>query len=657
MSWNGGGVRRSAARLCGATLLMAFAATVSVGRARGQESPDPGKLAENPHLLAAQEAQHRNDYSAAEREYKAVLAELPRSAELHMNLGLIYQLEGRVLEAMVEFERSLKLNPELAGANFMLGVDLCKQGEGRKAAPYLEAALKRDPTRVEVSLWLATAEEMSGAVAQEIATLEHALELEPTNPDLLYQLGQGYERLGRMEIDRKEGAGLGASFTEELLGDSYATSGDWPTSILHYESALAASPGRRGLQAKLGEGYLRAGKLDRAAEEFKGELLVDPHGVRALLGRGEVELIEGDVDGGLRDWAEALRTDRRYSERVLGMGGGDERGAEQLQPKDVERLKQIAPELERRGTGVPEFALAYIAGQGGRREAESSGADKPACTAAGLKAAASSGRVSELASCGSRLAPAKVPVELRPAVAGAMLEFGAEKGALRLLGDGPAGGRALPEEVYLRARCYERLSTRAYVQLYQTNPDSYRAHQLMADLAAAKNDDRKAAEEYRAALALRPTAPNLHYSLGHVLWKSSDVGGARPEFEAELAINPRHAGALRDLGDTYLMEHQPQKALEYFERVLAEGGETPDLDRDLGTAYAQAGEYRKAEAKFELALPTDRDGSVHFKLGRAYAAMGEKEKAAREFALSAELNRKLHSKLEEQTPRRYEIER
>ena len=647
-------------------MLVIVCAATWVQAARGQGSSAAAKLAANPHFVAAQEAQHRKDYGAAEREYKAALAALPNSPELRMNLGLVYQLEGRVPEAMAEFRRSLDGNPELAGANFMLGVDLCRQGEGRKAVPHLQAALRRDPARVETSLWLATAQEMSGDVRREVATLGNALKIEPANPDLLYQLGQAYERLGRMELDRKDGMGPGASFPEELLGDSYATSGDWPASILHYENALAAAPGRPGLFAKLGEGYLRAGKLDRAAQEFAGELQVDSHAVRALVGEGEVKLIEGDLDGGLRDWTEALGTDRRYTERVLGMGSGGEPGLEQLPAQDVEQLKRLTPELGRRGTPAAALTLAFIASEGAppdlAGEATSSvdssfAKTKTACAAATMNEAASSGHISELASCGARLEPAEVPVELRLRVASAMLEFGEENGALRLLDETRVGPRVTPEEVYLRARCYERLSTRAYVKLYQADPNSYRAHQLMADLAAAKNDDRKAEEEYRAALALRPAAPNLHYSLGHVLWKSSDVSAARPEFEAELAINPRHAGALRDLGDTYLMEHQPRKALAYFERLLAVGGETPDLDRDLGTAYAQAGEYRKAEAKFQLALPTDRDGSIHFKLGRAYAAMGEKEKAAHEFAMSEDLNRKLHTRLEEQTPRRREIER
>ncbi len=59
-----------------------------------------------------------------------MLVEAPEFAEVHMNLGLIYQLQNRTPEAMAEFRRALKIKPTLAGANFFLGVDYCKVGEG-----------------------------------------------------------------------------------------------------------------------------------------------------------------------------------------------------------------------------------------------------------------------------------------------------------------------------------------------------------------------------------------------------------------------------------------------------------------------------------------------------------------------------------------------
>src|SRR6267143_3674492 len=114
------------------------------------------------HFAAAQRAQHDKDYATAEREYQAVLALVPDFAEVHMNLGLVYQLQDRFSEAMTEFRRALKIKPALAGANFFLGVDYCKLGEGAKAISYLKAALQTEPNRPDIWLWLATAQEISG---------------------------------------------------------------------------------------------------------------------------------------------------------------------------------------------------------------------------------------------------------------------------------------------------------------------------------------------------------------------------------------------------------------------------------------------------------------------------------------------------------------
>jgi tetratricopeptide (TPR) repeat protein len=177
----------------------------------------------------------------------------------------------------------------------------------------------------------------------------------------------------------------------------------------------------------------------------------------------------------------------------------------------------------------------------------------------------------------------------------------------------------------------------------------------MGDLEAARGDDGKAIEEYRAAITLKPSSPNLHYSLGHLLWKDLKVAEARVELEAELAMNPRHAGALNDLGNTYLLEHQPNTALPYLLRALAANLGSPDIHRDLGTAYSELRDYRKAKEHLEMAVSTDHDGSVHYKLARVYQALGEKEKASREFALSTALNRESHDKLEKQTERLGEV--
>jgi len=620
------------------------------------------------HFGAAQQAQRSNDYATAEREYRIVLSLAPDFAEVHMNLGLLYQLQDRIPEAMTEFRRALKIKPTLAGANFFLGVDYCKMGEGAKAIPYLNAAVREEPNRPDIWSWLATAQELSGEIHSEVVTIKRALELLPLDVDLLYLLGHAYARLGNEEVVQLQKLAPGSFRSEQLLAESYAASSEWPSAVVHFQNALAASPGTPGLHVELGEVLLRAGKLRPAAREFDNELRLDPHSVRAIVRRGEAKLIQGDVDGSLHDWEQAIAIDEEQAERVLGIretGFGDS-ALEQLPDAWREKIEPLALDLQTRKTQASQFALAFLTTQ--ERKSSPAVAARPVsttitqqspvtCSESEVRQALKQGRFSGMAACVPRVMSVRSPAEFRVQVAGAILEAGDYEACLQALAGLPPSGANSAEGSYWRARCYEKLATAAYLRLYQKDPNSHRSHQLMGDLAAARGEDGKAIEEYRAAIALKPSLPNLHYGLGHLLWKNLQIPEARVELEAELTLNPRHAGALNDLGNTYLIEHQPEKALPYLNRALAADAGNPDIHRDLGTAYSALGDYLKAEPELKIAVSNDRDGSVHYKLARVYQALGEKDKAAREFALSTALNRESHDKLEKRTERLNEVER
>jgi tetratricopeptide (TPR) repeat protein len=652
------------------TILVLLAATSDGLYGQDVSSHPAADSAIKSHFAAAQQAQNSKDYAKAEREYRAVLALAPDFAEVHMNLGLLYQLQDRIPEAMTEFRRALKIKPTLAGANFFLGVDYCKVGEGAKAIPYLNAAVHEEPNRPDIWSWLATAQEMSGEIQAEVVTIKRGLDLQPLDVDLLYLLGHAYARLGNEEVVHLQKLAPGSFRAEQLLAESYAASSEWPSAVIHFQNALAASPGTPGLHVELGEVLLRAGKLKPAAREFDDELRLDPHSVRAIVRRGEAKLVQGDLDGSLHDWTQAIAIDEVQAERVLGIretGFGDS-AFEQLPDALREKIGPLALDLHTRNTAASHFALAFLATEEGnssqaageRAQAASmikTESSRNICSENEVHQALKQGRFSGIAACVLNLLSARSPVEFRVQVASAMLEAGDYEASLQALAGLPPSGRHSAEASYWRARCYEKLATAAYLSLYRKDPNSHRLHQLMGDLAAARGEDGKAMEEYRAAIALKPFLPNLHYSLGHLLWKNLQIPEARVELRAELTFNPRHAGALDDLGNTYLIEHQPEKALPYLNRALAADPGNPDIHRDLGTAYSELGDYLKAEPELKIAVSNDRDGSVHYKLARVYQALGEKDKAAREFALSTALNRESHDKLEKRTERLNEVER
>ncbi len=635
-----------------------------LGPQAASDSPRVRSLVEQ-----AQTEQRSSDFAGAERDYKAALALAPDFAELHMNLGLVYQLENRMTEAMEEFHRALRLNPRLAGANFFLGVDYCKSGDAGKAIPLLESAVREQPGSKEIWFWLATAQEIQGETRAEISTLEQALKLHPLDADLLYQLGGAHIQLGKDEVASLQKSAPGSFRIEQLLGESYASSNEWPLAVLHFQNAIQAAPAAAGLHVELGETYLRAGEPAEAIREFDAELLADAHSVRAIARRGEAELIAGDLDSSLRDLKQAGDVDETLAEKILGIreSGFDEAAAEQLPDETRASLQKMVGAISARGDSGAVLALKFIAAQQG--EAVSASAPAQAdpvsggeansrrCSESELREALLEERYTKSSACLSQDKDRALPAELRLEAADGLVQIGDYELALKVLNSLPQSLAHSTDATYWRARCHEKLGAAAYLKLTQADPDSYRSHQVMADLASARGDDAKAIEEYRAALAQKPSLPGLHYSLGHLLWKDLKIPEAREELEAELAINPRHGGALQDLGDSYLLEHQADKALGYLQKALAIEPHNLDVHRDLGTAYSELGDASKAAEEYKIALASDHDGSIHYKLGRVYQSQGQKEKAAREFELSSAMNKQSHEKLEQQTERLAQIEK
>ena len=232
---------------------------------------------------------------------------------------------------------------------------------------------------------------------------------------------------------------------------------------------------------------------------------------------------------------------------------------EQLPSSLLAKIEPLSTELRNKNIPAARVALAFLATQSGN-PAQVAGRDNPAgsqaqeptagqsCSEADMNLLLRQDRFSQIAFCAQAGLPPRTSAELRTQVVNALLQAGEYEAALRTLDGLPATESKSLEASYWRARCDEKLATAAYLRLYQADPNSYRWHQLMGDIEAAKGDDGKAIEEYRAAVLLKPSLPNLHYSLGHLLWKDLKVPEARIELEAELASNPHHAGALTDLG-------------------------------------------------------------------------------------------------------------
>jgi len=180
---------------------------------------------------------------------------------------------------------------------------------------------------------------------------------------------------------------------------------------------------------------------------------------------------------------------------------------------------------------------------------------------------------------------------------------------------------------YLLGKSYEALAVVTLRDLLVRAPDSYRAHQLLAQIYVSRGENVRALEEYREVVRKEPTLPGVHFALGNLLWRTGHDADALTCLAEELSINPQHAEASAEIGTIYVSKGEAEKAIPYLEKSVSLKPDLLDARRELGRAYLQQKEFQKAEVTLKLALPIDDDGAVRYMLWKIYRELGRPDEA------------------------------
>ncbi len=144
---------------------------------------------------------------AAERFFKEALAANPANATAHANLGRIYDLTGRPVDADAAYEKAVQLGSTDAEVYLMAGRALLGRGNPRlyvKARALLQRATEVDPKSSRA--WAALGSTYMGSDGERaagIAALEKSVELEPANDEASFYLAQLLARESRYDDARK----------------------------------------------------------------------------------------------------------------------------------------------------------------------------------------------------------------------------------------------------------------------------------------------------------------------------------------------------------------------------------------------------------------------------------------------------------------------
>jgi tetratricopeptide (TPR) repeat protein len=192
---------------------------------------------------------------------------------------------------------------------------------------------------------------------------------------------------------------------------------------------------------------------------------------------------------------------------------------------------------------------------------------------------------------------------------------------------------AQEDALYAQAHEAEESSRAAFQHVLAIAPDSYRAHQIVADAYVLQQQDDKAIAEYRAVLAQKPDLPGIHEAIGSALLRSGKTADALPEFQAELAVQPRSATIHTLVGQTQMLLGQNDAAEKTLRSALQMDRPPADAWRLLGKLELHRGNFQPAAHDLTRYLAAEKnDATAWYLLSRAYRGLGDKQQMDRALA-------------------------
>ncbi|KIX15713.1 tetratricopeptide repeat protein [Dethiosulfatarculus sandiegensis] len=271
--------------------------------------------------------------------------------------------QGRISEAVVEYEKALILDPSEVNVLNSLGVCYGHLGQAQKALECFEKALAAAPEDFMAYYNLGYALMSQGKLEQARGNLEKSLEINPGHGDTLFQLGCLAQTQGRLQ-----------------------------EALENFKSAVKSPGCRQAVHRRLGEALAAAGHLQEAEEAFNRAVKANGNDAQALSSlaglyldrKANLEIalslakrastLEPESARHQRVWARALVSLDRLDEasgllkEAVSQYGKDPymavqradlealRGDLKLARKEYERALSLEPQLEAAKTGLEKLA-------------------------------------------------------------------------------------------------------------------------------------------------------------------------------------------------------------------------------------------------------------------------------------------------------------
>jgi tetratricopeptide (TPR) repeat protein len=561
-----------------------------------------------------------------------------------MLMGGLEAGDGRLAEAREGFRRAASSTVETRRPLQSLALVHLQMGEAAEAVAILTRLAARAPRDVHTRRLLAQALVAGGQPAEAVQELEEARGLDPGDLELTFTLASGYLRVQKVE----EAARLFAEVfrgrpipqTRVLIGRTYRDLGMYDRAREELRAALKLDPRVRRAHYYLGMiGVVEEGttKLEEAIREFGEELKLAPSDPVTNLRLG-MALVEAQRNGEALPHLELAARSDPPSPDAFHYLGRCQLGLER--PVEAAAALRRALELSK-GPAADEVRLGgihYLLGLALRKQGAAEEAAVHFTEAERNSAARAMDSREYLARYLADLPNTEGVVAALPSV----------------METSPLAGLTPAQRSDLRGRVRAALA---------------RAYRNLGVMHAQAERFSRAADEFQRAADVDPDFPQVQYSLGVAQFNARRFDQATGPLARVLAATPDDAGVRRMLALAWLNTQAYEKAaellgpdperasdpsLEYayglalvrsghaaeaeavFARLLARHGDSPELSVVLGQAHAQQDDYESAIQALQRAIREKPDvAEGHSTLGFIYLRQGRLPEA--EEALRTEL--------------------
>lgn len=631
--------------LLGLLLFSLFAAPVS--RSFCQQTVSPNQDEWMALFRSAQQDMQAGRFASAIENFNKVLRLRPDLVAARVNLGLAYHAVGDYQLAVADLRQADQENPHLLATKLFLGLSYMKLGSPEKAIPALNQALTIDPSNREARRALATAEISEYQYGNAAAQFRKLAAAEPDQAAALFGLGHDYLQMARQLSGKVSLNYPHSAWSFRLAGDIESERNLWANAAAEYAKALAIAPNDSEIQDSLGRALAESGKPQESARAFQAALAANPGDLKALIGLAALEIQAGNTQDAL---SNIERVWRGTPELLVW-------SLPQFQPKLTPAASLRATDEVARTPPSParSFLLAALyqsAGDESKAAQEEQALESAVALQAKQESASGAEGASACQNHEERSCANYLTAQPRLSVA-QLLQLGKifsdlhqDQSAATAFSILLARAPNDPGAMCRLSEAYLRLSQGCFAKLAASAPNSWQALELKGDALRARQSNLEAIAAYRAAERLNPNSASIHEALAELLLKKNQMGPGKEELEAALRLDPSSAKSLYLLGNLYVYEQQPARGIPYLEAALHYNPTLVEARVSLGRAYLRTGKAALAAAQVEQSLAHDRYGDLHYLLYQAYRAEGKTQLAAQALAQSQAIRRK--SEIEDQ---------